>query len=169
MTPLPGGLGGTDLVAWRLDRERHAATWDGGEGAFQAGGRWNSAGVRAVYCALDPATTILEVAVHKGFDVLDTEPHVMTRLQIRDGASVHVIDPASIPNPNWLRPGLPGAGQQAFGDRLLAEHSFVAIPSAVSSYSWNLVFVATRAVGRYDLIEQERFALDTRLNPARRS
>ena len=167
MTPLPGRLGGTELVAWRLDRAKHASTWDSGEGAFQVGGRWNSAGVRAVYCALDPATTILEVAVHKGFVVLDTEPHTMTRLRISDGSTIHVVDPSTVPNPNWLKPGVPGAGQQAFGDNLLASHAFVAIPSAVSSYSWNLVFVATRATGLYNLIDQERFALDTRLNPVK--
>ena len=83
MTPLPPALGGpADLVAWRLDSLRFAESWDSGEGAFQAGGRWNSRGVRAVYCALDPATAILEVAVHKGFRVLDTVPHVLTALTL---------------------------------------------------------------------------------------
>lgn len=72
MNPLPGALGGTDLVAWRLDRDAHSASWDSGEGAYRVGGRWNSPGLRTVYCALDPATAILEVSVHKGFRVLDT-------------------------------------------------------------------------------------------------
>ena len=164
MTPLPAALGGTELVGWRLDRAKHAPTWDSGEGAFLFGGRWNSAGVRAVYCSLDPATTILEVAVHKGFHVLDTDPHVVTRFRV-DAASVHVVEPRDVPNPNWLRPGVPGAGQQGFGDDLLAAHPFVLIPSAVSYFSWNLLFVATSAAGRYHLIEQHPFALDTRLNP----
>lgn len=168
MTPLPGGLGGTELVGWRLDRKKYAPTWDSGEGAFQAGGRWNSEGVRAVYCALDPATTILEVAVHKGFDVLDTDPHVLTCFRIDAAAAVHVVAPADIPNSNWLRPGLPSAGQQKFGDGLLASHAFVAIPSGVSTHSWNLVFVATGASGLYHVIEQEAFTLDPRLNPSAR-
>lgn len=164
MTPLPGALGGTEIVGWRLDRAKHAATWDSGEGAFQVGGRWNSAGVRAVYCAFDPATTILEVAVHKGFHVLDTDPHTLTSLRVHDAAAIHVVHAADVPNPNWLRPGVSGAGQQAFGDALLANHAFVAIPSVVSSHSWNLIFVATRAIGLYGLTNQERFALDARLN-----
>ncbi|MGQ3178952.1 MAG: RES family NAD+ phosphorylase [Blastomonas fulva] len=167
MTPLPGALGGAELVSWRLDRDKHAATWDSGEGAFQVGGRWNSAGVRAVYCAFDPATTILEVAVHKGFNVLDTDPHTLTSLRIHDDVDIHVVNPAAVPNPNWLRPGVPGAGQQAFGDELLANHAFVAIPSVVSSQSWNLIFVATQANGLYSLVNQERFALDARLNPVK--
>lgn len=73
--------------------------------------------------------------------------------------------PAAIPNPNWLRPGIPGAGQQAFGAELLATHSFVMIPSAVSTRSWNLIFIASAAAGAYALRSQERFALDTRLHP----
>jgi RES domain-containing protein len=152
------------IHAWRLDRERHAASWDSGEGAFRAGGRWNSRGRRAVYCALDPSTAILEVAVHRGFRVLDTEPHVLTALALPAG--IHVLAPEDVPNPNWLVPGIPSAGQQRFGDALLAAHGMVAVPSVVSRHSWNLVFDAARAGGRYALHGQERFALDTRLQPA---
>lgn len=165
MTPLPAALGGTELVAWRLDDARFAATWDSGEGSYRFGGRWSSRGVRAVYCSIDPATTILEVAVHKGFDILDTVAHVLTSLTIADPSQVHVVDPEAIPNPNWLHPGNPSAGQQAFGDALLAQHKFVLFPSAVSIHSWNLIFVASAAAGAFSLRSQERFALDTRLHP----
>lgn len=165
MTPLPAALGGTEFVAWRLDPEPFRATWDSGEGAYRFGGRWNSKGVRAVYGSLDPATAILEVAVHKGFKALDTVPHALTALTIIAPADVHVINPADVPNPNWLRPGIPSVGQQQFGDALLSMHTFVVIPSAVSSHSWNLLFVASRAAGAYTVRSQERFALDTRLHP----
>jgi RES domain-containing protein len=164
MTPLPAALGGSELVVWRIDQAGFAATWDSGEGAYRVGGRWNSRGVRAVYCAVDPATAILEVAVHKGFRALDVVPHVLTAAVIGRPAEVHVVDPAALPNPNWLRPGIPSAGQQAFGDDLLRRHTFVALPSAVSPHSWNLVFDAT-ARGRYAMMLQEAFALDPRLHP----
>lgn len=167
MTPLPGSLGGGEMVAWRLDSARFAPTWDSGEGAYQLGGRWNSKGVRIVYCSVDPATAILEVAVHKGFKALDTVPHVLTALTVTDLSDVHAVDPASVPNPNWLRPGIPSAGQQAWGDDLLAAHRFVLFPSAVSSHSWNLLFAPTPAAGAYSLRHQEIFALDTRLHPPR--
>jgi RES domain-containing protein len=167
VTPLPSPLGGSELVAWRVDQSAYAATWDSGEGAYLSGGRWNGRGVRTVYCSIDPATAIVEVAVHKGFKALDTVPHVLTSVTVVEPASVHVVEPASIPNPNWLRPGIPGAGQQAFGDALLARHKFILIPSAVSNHSWNLVFVGAIAAGAYALRSQERFALDTRLHPSR--
>lgn len=165
MTPLPGPLGSGEIVAWRLDHARFAPTWDGGEGAFRVGGRWNSKGVRAVYASLDPATAILEVAVHKGFRALDTVPHVLTSFEIAEPRRIHVTGAGDIPNPNWLRPGVPSAGQQQFGDDLLGNHSFVLIPSVVSARSWNLVFDPVRAAGLFRLRLQEPFALDTRLHP----
>jgi RES domain-containing protein len=165
MIPLPKPLGGSEFIAWRLDQATFAPTWDSGEGAYRVGGRWNSRGVRAVYCSIDPSTAILEVAVHKGFRALDTVSHVLTSAVVKDVSAVHVVDPDDVPNPNWLRPGIPSAGQQAFGDDLLRRHHFVAIPSAVSTYSWNLIFVATIAAGGYELNFQEPFALDTRLHP----
>jgi RES domain-containing protein len=165
VTPFPPALGGNELVAWRLDRANHASTWASGEGAFRSGGRWNTKGVRAVYCSIDPATAILEVAVHTGFRTLNNVAYVLTAVNIADPSSVHIVDPASIPNANWLRPGNPSAGQQAYGNQLLSTHKFVAIPSAVSTHSWNLIFVATAAAGLYDVRLQERFALDTRLDP----
>jgi RES domain-containing protein len=118
-----------------------------------------------VYCSVDPATAILEVAVHKGFKALDTIPHVITAVTI-DPPTVFVVEPSMIPNPNWLRPGIPSAGQQAFGDGLLAKHKFVLIPSVVSMASWNLMFVGSSAVGSYKVKSQEPFALDTRLHLA---
>src|SRR5713101_6082977 len=122
---MPAALGGTTLVVWRLDEKRFARTWDSGEGARLYGGRWNSRGRRIVYCSVDPATAILEVAVHKGFKALDTVPHVLTSAVITDPPSVHVVLPDAVPNANWLRPGVPGAGQQEFGDRLLSANPFV--------------------------------------------
>lgn len=165
MTPLPPALGGSDLVAWRLDQARFASTWDSGEGAYRVGGRWNRRGVRAVYCSIDPATAILEVAVHKGFKALDTVLHVLTALTVLDPATVHVVHPEAIPNANWLRPGIPGAGQQEFGSLLLARHPFILLPSVVSTHSWNLAFDPILSKDAYAQRLQEDFVLDTRLHP----
>ncbi|WP_372056149.1 RES domain-containing protein [Tistrella mobilis] len=165
MTPLPGRLGTGEIHGWRIDTQRHAPAWDSGEGAFRVGGCWNGRGVRAVYASIDPATAIAEVAVHKGFDTLDTVPHVLTAFRIDDTASIHVVQPDDLPNPNWLMPGPPTRGQQAFGNELLAIHPFILIPSVVSRNSWNLIFTAGAAAGRYTLLGQERLAIDPRFAP----
>lgn len=151
--------------AWRIDQKKHAAGWDSGIGAYSVGGRWNPRGVKAVYCSLDAAAAILEVAVHKGFRALDMVAHVATALEIADAAHVHVVQPGDVPNPAWLFPGIPGAGQQAFGAALLERHAFVAIPSTVSRRSWNLIFDPDRARDLYVRVLQEPLAIDTRLNP----
>jgi len=164
MMPMPWTAGSP--TAWRLDLGVHGASWASGSGAARVGGRWNPVGYPVVYCSADPATAILEVAVHKGFAALDTVPHVLTRARILDARDVHVVVPDDVPNAAWLRPGSPGKGQQAFGRDLLERHVFVVIPSTVSDESWNLLFNPNRGSGRYAVETQKRFALDTRLNPA---
>jgi RES domain-containing protein len=158
------------LRAWRIDAEPFAATWDSGLGAERFGGRWNPKGLRAVYCSLDPATCLVEAAVHRGFDVLDTRPHVLSCVQIAPlspaDPGVRVVLSDELPNPAWLQGGTPGAGQQRFGADLLAAHGVIVLPSAVSKCSWNLVFSPDVAAGRIRLLHQQRLVVDTRLNPA---
>ena len=165
MTPLPPPLGGGELVAWRLDERKFASTWDSGEGARLHGGRWNSPGRRIVYCSVDPSTAILEVAVHKGFRALDTVAHVLTAAIVAEPTTIHIVQPADVPNANWLRPGYPSAGPQAFGDTMLSAYPFVLLPSAVSTHSLNLLFDASISKGMYSIQLQEPFALDPRLHP----
>jgi RES domain-containing protein len=62
MMPLPWLAGSP--VLWRLDLDSTGGFWDRGIGASNEGGRWNPVGYAAVYCSADPATAILEVAVH---------------------------------------------------------------------------------------------------------
>ncbi len=166
MTPLPAPLAaGAALVAWRVDDAAFAATWDSGIGAQLVGGRWSPMGVKAVYCAIDPATSIVEVAVHKKFKVLDTKAHVLTSLEVLDASNVHVVQPADVPNPAWLHGGIPSAGQQSFGAELLRKFDFVLIPSAVSKMSWNLVFDPAKSARKYKMRSQDHLVIDTRLNP----
>lgn len=151
---------------WRLDAARHADTWDQGEGAFLVGGRWTPRGRRVLYCGLDPATSILEVAVHKSFRVLDTVAHKLLRIEVSRPDLVHRLDLTTIPNPAWLRSGTVSAGQQAFGNALLDVHPFLLVPSVVSTRSWNLVIDVASAQGMFTLKSAEDFSLDTRLHPA---
>jgi RES domain-containing protein len=164
MTPLPRPSADGRYVVWRIDRAIHAAAWDSGEGARLVGGRWSSKGRPAVYCSVDPATAILEVAVHRGFEVLDTSPHVLSEIRI-DAAGIVLVARDDVPNPAWLHPGALSAGQQAFGDGLLNARGMFMAPSVVSNRSWNLIFDPEVAAGRYALKAQERLAIDPRLNP----
>ena len=167
MMPLPGPA--VRAVFWRVDDTRYERTWDSGEGARLKGGRWSPPGLAIVYSSLDPATAILEVGVHKGFGALNAVAHVLSVGQLTiQWADVHIVQPEDVPNKLWLYPTAVSAAQQEFGRVRLAAHDVVAIPSAVSRRSWNLMFDATRAAGAYRLVHQESLDLDPRLNPAAR-
>src|SRR5205814_9267449 len=125
---LPWDAGPPEL--WRLDTQAHAATWDSGKGAELAGGRWNPEGLATVYCSADPSTAILELAVHKGFGVLDRVPHILT-LAVLETQDVHVVRDSDVPNAHWLSPAPPSQDQQLFGKSLLEANTFVLLPSAV--------------------------------------
>ena len=50
--------------AWRIVREKYAATAFDGEGAWRFGGRWNSRGTRVVYSSATLSLAALETLVH---------------------------------------------------------------------------------------------------------
>lgn len=154
------------LVTWRLETTKHFATWQTAEGAFLFGGRWSSPNKRVLYTSLDPSTAILEVAVHKGLRTLDAVAHTLIQMEVVRPKHVFEVDPASVPNPNWLRPGTVSKDQQLFGDALLKAYAMVLIPSVVSTHSWNLLIDVDAAKGQFKLKSNEAFALDPRLNPA---
>jgi RES domain-containing protein len=155
----------SEIHFWRLDSAPYAKTWNLGIGAEKVGGRWNPRGQATVYASLDAATAILEVAVHKGFESLDAKPYVLTQVKVLDPTTVFVVEPSTVSNPNWLAPGTPSRSQQHYGGELLEQHPFVLVPSSVSRHSWNLLMNPALAHGQYELVAQEAFALDGRLNP----
>jgi RES domain-containing protein len=53
-----------DLLGWRVVKDKYARTAFSGEGARAYGGRWNSPGVRTVYCSEHLSLATLETLVH---------------------------------------------------------------------------------------------------------
>ena len=53
-----------EIVGWRIVKEKHAASAFSGEGTRIFEGRWNSAGVRMVYCSEHISLAALEILVH---------------------------------------------------------------------------------------------------------
>jgi RES domain-containing protein len=53
-----------EVVGWRIVKEKHAKTAFSGEGARIFEGRWNSGGVRMVYCSEHLSLAALEILVH---------------------------------------------------------------------------------------------------------
>src|SRR5207249_10918501 len=53
-----------EVVGWRIVKEKHAKSAFSGEGARIFEGRWNSGGVRMVYCSEHLSLAALEILVH---------------------------------------------------------------------------------------------------------
>jgi RES domain-containing protein len=53
-----------EVIGWRIVKSKHAATAFSGEGARLFEGRWNSSGVRIVYCSQHLSLAALEILVH---------------------------------------------------------------------------------------------------------
>ena len=73
------------------------------------------------------------------------------------------LESTSFSRPQFLiqtgsAPEFQARASSSFGDVLLAAHTLVVIPSAVSTNSWNLIFVAAVAVRAYVQRSQERRA-----------
>lgn len=161
---LPPPLGSGAIMIWRVDAARYARSWKRGTGAKIFGGRWNSIGRAVVYASLDPATAILEVAVHRGFRLMDTVPHVLTCATIVNPTGAHVVSPEDVPDPRWLAPRPPAdTAPQAFGDDLLTRFPLVILPSIVSRRSWNAVLRVKQTVMLTD-VRQEPLIIDPRLH-----
>ena len=54
------------MKTWRVCSSRYKAKALNGQGAFLYGGRWNSAGKRAIYTGPSVAAAVLEILVHAG-------------------------------------------------------------------------------------------------------
>ena len=116
------------LTAWRLVKERHAATAFSGEGAARSGGRWNARGQHMVYASATQSLAVLESLVH--LDPSIAFRYVIFRIEIPES----VIDPLptkSLPA-DW-RSEPPSTSTKRIGDHWLRESrsAVLAVPSAL--------------------------------------
>ena len=79
--------------AWRIVKEKHAATAFDGEGARVYGGRWNSVGARVVYVSATKSLAALETLVHLNLPA--TAKYVAIPLQFNE-ALVETYPPATL-------------------------------------------------------------------------
>lgn len=83
--------------AWRIVKEKHAATAFDGEGAWRYGGRWNSRGTRLVYTSATLSLAALESLVHLNPPV--AFKYVAIPIDF-DDAFVEVVAAAGLPS-DW--------------------------------------------------------------------
>lgn len=87
-----------------------------GEGARQLGGRWNSVGVPAVYCAETSSLAALEILVHLAGE--DWPPYSILDIEVPDEL---IVEPTGSTNDT-----------RSAGDELLARSLAIAVASVVN-------------------------------------
>jgi RES domain-containing protein len=119
-----------DHSAWRIDEAIWGSLAISGKGASLAGGRWNSAGIPAIY-----ASQHLAMAAHEKFVHLPRPlPHEMrlVKFAIRFGSvAVQRADPSHLPA-DWRREPV-SPSTQALGNTWLKSNktAILAVPSAL--------------------------------------
>ncbi len=117
------------MKVWRLARTPWAPDVDtilNGEGALRRGGRWSSAGMRAVYCSETSSLALLEVLVGLPFGVNHLAYRILD-LTVPDDSIAHLdVEPAA-------------TDSQSLGAAALGRHLAIAVPSVVNPLEKNVV------------------------------
>lgn len=148
-------------LAWRLVREVYAEGAFSGWGAAQAGGRWNSSGVRLVYTSHSQSLACLETLVH-------LNPRLQLRyVIIRAQFSPNLIEtlPETELPGNW-RAEPPAESTQSIGDRWAKESrsAVLRVPSALVPAEANFLLNPQHPeFASIKISEPEPFAFDQRL------
>jgi RES domain-containing protein len=114
--------------AWRIVKEKHAATAFDGEGAWRFGGRWNSQGTRLIYTSGTLSLAALETLVH-------LNPPVPLRyvaiLASFDAALMESIPASELPG-EWMEEP-PPQSTKAIGDQWAkqARSAVLEMPSVI--------------------------------------
>ena len=147
--------------AWRIVKEKHAATAFSGKGAADSGGRWNSRGVPVVYTSNTKSLAALETLVHLNPPV--PFKYVAIRIQF-DDALVEIVRAKALP-PDWQTEP-PPPSTKAMGDAWAraARSAVLALPSVIIPGELNyLLNPAHPDFKTISLGKPEPFAFDPRL------
>ena len=125
------------MLAYRLVKERWAATALDGSGARAYGGRWNSPGTAMLYASQSIALAALELLVHLRRDQILASYRLFT-LEIPDPSVLRIVD-SDLPA-DWRAYPLP-VSTARLGDGWVASGRSVAllVPSTIIPREYNLL------------------------------
>jgi RES domain-containing protein len=149
------------LEAWRIVKEKHAATAFSGEGAAKSGGRWNSRGVAVVYSSSTKSLATLESLVHLSPPVIFK--YVAFALSFDEGV-VESFPTGNLPA-DW-RSEPPPPSTKAIGDEWVksSRSAVLAVPSIIITSETN--YLINPAHPHFTTIKiggPEPFTFDSRL------
>ncbi|MEO7799741.1 MAG: RES family NAD+ phosphorylase [Opitutaceae bacterium] len=126
------------LNIWRVEKEVFVPSARTGEGARIVGGRWNSPGLAAIYCAESLALAVLEILVHAATVEERADPRVWFKITLPE-VGCRSLPLKRLPK-NWNDP-LIHPETVSMGDQWLRAKTSVAlrVPSAVVPGAWNII------------------------------
>ena len=151
-----------EVIGWRIVKEKHAQSAFSGEGARIFEGRWNSGGVRVVYCSEHLSLAALEILVH-------TRPVIMRdkfrafRATFDDGI-MSVIDLKKLPKGWNAQP--PTVVSKHLGDEWIkaGRSAVLALPSVLVPLERTfLLNPKHRDFAKIKIKDMGNFVLDPRL------
>lgn len=147
------------MILWRVSNH---STLDG-SGGLSAAGRWHTAGRRIVYCAPNPATTLLEVLVHAKVDI-ENVPVGYRYLEIEtpDALAIEDVDISALgrawqtdleatrrAGDEWLRSG---------------RTALFRVPSVIVPATWNILMNPQHAESaQVRIVRVHSYRIDLRL------
>lgn len=151
------------MQAWRIAKRSHALDRQG-TGARLTGGRWNSAGVAAIYAGMTPEIAAMEKLVHTS-DILPQDL-VLSVFELPDEESLYLRLAVTDLPAGW--DALPGSTAAiSIGDEFLlaSAHLGLVVPSAIMPEASNVVLNPSHpAFGRVTLRIVRPFEFDSRLS-----
>jgi RES domain-containing protein len=151
-----------DVTGWRLVKDKHAGTAFSGEGARIFGGRWNSPGVRVIYCSEQLSLATLEILVHT-LPVRLKDKFRAFRIRF-DEALLVSLTQTRLPNGWDAQP--PTAASQAIGDEWIksARSLALAVPSVLVPLERTFLINPVHSdFAKLKIKDMGRFLLDPRL------
>lgn len=147
--------------AWRIVKEKHAATAFSGKGAADSGGRWNSQGVAVVYASASKSLAALESLVHLNPPV--QFKYVAFCIKF-DAGLVEWYQQKKLPREWQLEP--PPPSTQQIGNLWVkaARSAVLALPSVIIPGEWNFLINPSHPdFKKITIGKPDPFAFDPRL------
>lgn len=127
------------MIAWRICKRKYATREIvlAGLGARAEGGRWNRAGIAAIYASENSSLALLETLAHTDITLLP-KSLVAVRIEVPDDAPVRRVSERSL-GKSWREPEDERCAQ--LGSTWLTENTelVLSVPSAVNPIERNMI------------------------------
>lgn len=125
------------MRAWRIAKHKFALDRSGA-GAYRHGGRWNNAGMHAIYAGLTPEIAALEKLIHTG-DILPADL-VLVLIELPDDATLYETPALAALPAGWNElPSSVAAASLGSGFLMKGKQLGLIIPSVVIPEASNIM------------------------------